>query len=176
LERLVIGDGRGPRLDEDDIRDFLRTRYPRLVGALSLVCGSSAAAEDAVQEALARAWEQEERGRRIDSLEAWVTKAAMNLARSRWRRMRVERRYSQHAMDVPEPTGDAIDLQRGLVRLSPRQREVTVLRYYLDLDVAEIASTLRLSEGTVKTQLHRARASLARALGEQALEEANDHA
>jgi RNA polymerase sigma-70 factor, ECF subfamily len=147
-----------------------------LVGALSLVCGSRAAAEDAVQEALARAWEQEERGRRIESLEAWVTRVAMNLARSRWRRLRIERRQAQRPMNVPEPTGDAIDLRRGLAQLSPRQREVTVLRYYLDLDVTEIASLLGVSEGTVKTQLHRARASLARALGGQELEEANDHA
>ena len=129
-----------------------------------------------MQEALARAWELEERGRRIESLEAWVTRVAMNLARSRWRRMRIERRHRERPLDVPEPTTDAIDLRRGLAQLSPRQREVTVLRYYLDLDVAEIASTLGVSDGTVKTQLHRARASLARALGEHELEEANDHA
>jgi RNA polymerase sigma-70 factor (ECF subfamily) len=100
----------------------------------------------------------------------------MNLARSMWRRLRAERRHHEQLIDVPEPTTDAVDLRRGLSKLSPRQREVTVLRYYLDLDVTEIASLLGVSEGTVKTQLHRARTSLARALGEQELEEANDHA
>ena len=174
--RLPIGDGRGPGLDEGTIREFLRTRYPRLVGALSIVCGSRAAAEDAVQEALARAWEQEERGRRIESVEAWVTRAAMNLARSRWRGMRVERRAERAGTPPREPSGDAVDVRRALQGLSTRQREVTVLRYYLQYDVAEIASTLGIGEGTVKTQLHRARAALARELGEHDLEEANDHA
>jgi RNA polymerase sigma-70 factor (ECF subfamily) len=100
----------------------------------------------------------------------------MNLARSEWRRVRVERRQIPPAPTASEPSGDAIDLQRVLRGLSARQREVTVLRYYLDLDVAQIAVALGVTEGTVKTQLHRARASLARALGEQELAEANDHA
>ncbi len=54
------------------------------------------------------------------------------------------------------------------------QREATVLRYYLDLDVAEVAMALRVGEGTAKTTLHRARRALATALGEETLEEAND--
>jgi RNA polymerase sigma-70 factor (ECF subfamily) len=167
-------DGRGTGLDEGTIREFLGTRYPRLVGALSILCGSRAAAEDVVQEALARAWEQDERGRRIESLEAWVTRAAMNLARSRWRRMRVERRDRPASVPAPEPSADAVDVGRALRGLSGRQREVTVLRYYLQYDVAEIAATLGVSEGTVKTQLHRARTALARELGEHDLEEADD--
>jgi RNA polymerase sigma-70 factor (ECF subfamily) len=129
-----------------------------------------------VQEALARAWERDERGQHIESLEAWVTRAAMNLARSRWRRMRVERRHDELPSPPKEPSGDAIDLRRALTTLPRRQREAVVLRYYLDLDVREIASALAVTEGTIKTQLYRARTSLAEALGEHELEEANDHA
>ena len=51
---------------------------------------------------------------------------------------------------------------------------MTVLRYYLDLDVAAIATTLRVSEGTVKTLLHRARRHLAAALGEDPTDEELD--
>jgi RNA polymerase sigma factor (sigma-70 family) len=78
---------------------------------------------------------------------------------------------------VPRPTldgGARIDLQRALAALPRRQREATVLRYYLDLDVREVAAALRMSEGTAKTTLHRARRALARALGDN--EEANDRA
>ncbi|MGH2659124.1 MAG: RNA polymerase sigma factor [Actinomycetota bacterium] len=50
--------------------------------------------------------------------------------------------------------------------LPSRQREVAVFHYFLDLDVAEVASLLGVPEGTVKSALHRARRSLARALGE----------
>ncbi|TMK96344.1 MAG: SigE family RNA polymerase sigma factor, partial [Actinobacteria bacterium] len=66
-------------MDEQTIRGFLATDYPRLVAAVSLACGSRAAAEDAVQEALARAWE---RGEHIEALRAWVMKVAINLVRS----------------------------------------------------------------------------------------------
>src|SRR2546423_14934826 len=106
------------------------------------MCGSRAAAEDAVQEALARAWERDERGHRIDSLEAWVTKVATNLARSRWRRLRVERRHTSERSVPEEPSGELVDLRRALARLPRRQREASVLRYYLDLDVREIADAL----------------------------------
>jgi DNA-directed RNA polymerase specialized sigma24 family protein len=61
------------RVDEVAIREFLHTAYPRLVAAVALACQSRPAAEDAVQEALLRAWERSEKGQELDSLEAWVT-------------------------------------------------------------------------------------------------------
>ena len=67
-----------------------------------------------------------------------------------------------------------IDVARALADLPQRQREVTVLRYYLGMSVSEIAETLELHEGTVKTSLFRARVALAAALGEP-VEEENDH-
>ena len=145
---------------------------------MALITGSRAAAEDAVQEALARAWERSERGEQIESLPAWVTRVAMNLSKSRLRRMRVE---AKHRADVALVTADGgstsdskIDVARALADLPHRQREVTVLRYYLGLNVSEIARTLELNEGTVKTSLFRARKALAAMLGEP-IEEANDH-
>ena len=51
---------------------------------------------------------------------------------------------------------------------------MTVLRYYLDLDVAGIATTLHVSEGSVKTLLHRARRHLAAALGDDPTDEEQD--
>ena len=75
-----------------------------------------------------------------------------------------------------EPTGELVDLRRALDALPRRQRETTVLRYYLDLDVSEIAFTLGVTEGTVKTSLHRARTALAHALGEHDIEEASQRA
>jgi hypothetical protein len=56
------------------------------------------------------------------------------------------------------PVADAVEL------LPPRQREILVLHYYGDCDVAEIARMLGISPGTVKSALHRARATLASAL------------
>ena len=177
-------------MDEFDIRRFLATEYPRIVAGLTLASGSRAGAEDAVQEALARAWERSERGQRIDSLPGWVTVVATNLVRSSLRRRRAERRArgrldpAATAMAASGPLGQAIDdrvdVERALSVLSPRQREAVVLRYYLDMSVAEVADALRMREGTAKTTLFRARAALSRALGQTAsdadAEEANDHA
>jgi RNA polymerase sigma-70 factor, ECF subfamily len=164
------------RVDEVAIREFLHTAYPRLVAAVALACGSRHAAEDAVQEALLRAWERSEKGQEIDSLEAWVTTVAMNLSRSGLRRLRSERRAKSrlHAANLGEPSADRVDVERALSALPRRQRETVVLRYYLQLDTREAAAALGMSEGTVKSTLARARAALAVALGIQESEEAND--
>jgi RNA polymerase sigma-70 factor (ECF subfamily) len=138
------------RVDEVALREFLHTSYPRLVAAVALVCGSRPAAEDAVQEALLRAWERSEKGDEIDSLDGWVTTVALNLARSGLRRMRSERRARARldTSGVGEPaTADSIDIERALAALPRRQREVAVLRYYLQLDTREVASALELEEG-----------------------------
>jgi RNA polymerase sigma-70 factor, ECF subfamily len=164
-------------LDDETIREFLETSYPRLVAAVALVAGSRDAAEDAVQEALARAWERAGT-EQIRSLPAWVTKVSLNLSRSRWRRLRADAAAadrlastSEHTHADPRP-----DVQQALARLSRRQREVTVLRYYLGMDVGEIAGVLGIGEGTVKTQLFRARRALAELLGDGEQEEVDDPA
>ena len=170
-------------LDEHTIRAFLATDYPRIVAGVALISGSRPAAEDAVQEALARAWERSDRGEQIESLKAWVTTVAVNQVRSGFRRLRAERRARQRAgargteevaLGSVSGAEQGIDVRRALMGLPRRQREATVLRYYLDLDVAEVAKALRISEGAAKSTLHRARRALASALGEERLEEAND--
>ncbi len=155
-------------MDEFEVRRFLATDYPRLVAGLTLVCGSRPAAEDAVQEALARAWERTERGQRIESLTAWVARVSMNLARSGLRRRMAERR-ARTRLVVPDDvvwssTEDRVDVGRALSALSRRQREAAVLRYYLGMSIVEVAEALGVSEGTVKTTLFRARSALAESL------------
>ena len=149
------------RLTDDDLRSFYDTHYGRVLGVVTLVTGSRAAAEDAVHEAVARAWE---RGDRIERLDRWVLTVALNLARNRWRKLR--REIGGRAVDRSEPAadGESVDLRRALRDLPDRQREVVVLYYLLDLPVAEVAELLGLSAGGVKHALFRARRSLAGAL------------
>ncbi|HJU57898.1 MAG TPA: RNA polymerase sigma factor [Actinomycetota bacterium] len=167
------------RVDEVALREFLHTSYPRLVAAIALVCGSRPAAEDAVQEALLRAWERSEKGEEIESLNAWVTTVSLNLARSGLRRLRSERRArarlrQPHGGNHALETDRAIDLERALLSLPRRQREAVVLRYYLQCGTREVAATLGINEGTVKSTLSRARASLAGTLDMRQQEEADD--
>src|SRR5262249_16970247 len=139
LERA--GDREGA-VDEVELRRFLSEHYPRLVGAVALVTGDVASAEDAVQEAIVRAWERTERGEGVVALDRWGAAVALNLSRSGLRRLRVERlarpklASSQH---VEGPTGDRLDVVHALAALPRRQREVSVLRYFLDLSTADIA-------------------------------------
>lgn len=153
--------GVGVRLTDDDLRSFYNTHYGRVLGVVTMVTGSRAAAEDVVHEALARAWE---RGDSIEQLDRWVLTVALNLARNRWRKIR--REIGGRAVDRPVPAedGQSVDLQRALRDLPGRQREVVVLYYLLDLPVAEVADLLGLSAGGVKHALFRARRSLAGAL------------
>ncbi len=156
-------------LDEAAIREFLSGPFPRIVAAVALVAGNRAAAEDAVAEALARAWERADRGDPIDSLPAWVTHVALNLSRSRLRRIRAEARARERIDTQTEPASaeERMDVRRALGRLPRRQREVIVLHYYLGLPVVEIARALRVTEGTVKSTLFRGRHAMAVALGEE---------
>ncbi|HTG48051.1 MAG TPA: RNA polymerase sigma factor [Actinomycetota bacterium] len=169
METALVGEPGTAAVDETAIREFLAGPFPRVVAAVALVAGSRAAAEDAVAEALARAWERSDRGDAIDSLPAWVTHVALNLSRSRLRRVRAEARARERLVARPGPgrtEDDRLDVERALATLPRRQREVVVLHYYLGLPVSEISALRGISEGTVKSTLHRARHAMAQALGE----------
>jgi RNA polymerase sigma-70 factor (ECF subfamily) len=150
------------------IREFLSTGYPRIVGAVALVLGDLAAAEDAVQEAVVRAWERSERGMSFESLDAWVATVALNLSRSRLRRLRTERRARALVVSSPpvhaDVVDDRVDIARAVAALPRRQREAVVLHYLLDLSTAQVAEAMSTGQGTVKSQLAKARAHLVHAL------------
>jgi RNA polymerase sigma factor (sigma-70 family) len=119
------------------------------------------------------------KGESIDSLGAWVATVALNVSRSGVRRKMAERRARQRLGSPPTTTpdrshGEAVDIERAVAELPRRQREVVVLRYLLDLNTGETATTLRINEGTVKSELSRARAALANTLGAVDMEVSND--
>ena len=158
--------------DEEQLAQFVAGEYPGLVAALSLVCGDRSAAEDAVQEALARAVVAQRRGT-IDSLPAWVRVVALNQLRNRWRSRSREQKATQRLLDTQVPTGvgdeleRSMDLAAALASLSRRQREAVALHYRLGLSVTEAAQAMRVSDGTVKTLLSRARTALGAALRDE---------
>jgi RNA polymerase sigma-70 factor (ECF subfamily) len=134
-----------------------------------VVCGDRERAEDAVQDAIVDVWAKR---RDVDDLAGWVTVAAMNGVRSRWRRDVSERRALERLSRQPAsaPTVDGGATVDGrvaacLAGLSRQQREAVALHYLLDMSVEDVARHLGVAEGTVKTHLHRGRNALREALG-----------
>ena len=154
---------------DDDFEAFYQASYYRLVGQLTVMTGSLEDAEDAVQEAFARASTCWARLRAYDAPEAWVRRVALNLATSGLRRTR--RQLAALARlrpptNEPAHTTDGLAIQAGLQLLPLHYRQVLVLRYGADLSVEQAAQQLRLPTGTVKSRLARARAALGAYLDE----------
>jgi RNA polymerase sigma factor (sigma-70 family) len=158
----------GDETPESRLQRFVRDEYGPVVAGLALISGSRAAAEDAVQEALARALLRGTED--LQSVGAWVVRVALNLVRNDFRRWRAELRVRRAAVGGEATThpqdrvDTAVDIARALRRLSRRQREVLVLRYYLDMSVPEMADALGIRQGTIKALLHRARGAMAASL------------
>ena len=135
--------------------------YARAYGVAYQLLGRRSEAEDVAQETLARAFV---RWRKIRSYaEAWVVRAAGNLAIDGWRRrQRVETDADAGSRGAasPGPDGQRVDLHRALDTLSRRQREVIVLRFLADLPEAEVAKVLGCSVGSVKQHASRGLAAL----------------
>jgi RNA polymerase sigma-70 factor (ECF subfamily) len=158
--------------DDDEMAQFLAGPYASIVRAVALITQSGPAAEDAVHEAIARALE---RRRSIENLDRWIVTTALNLARSRRRKLTRE----VTSTDIAEIAGEqdvavSLDIRRALADLPARQREVAVLHYLLDWSVADVALSLGLSEGGTKHALYRARASLAAAITPEHQEHAHE--
>lgn len=154
----------------DAVDEFARDHYVDVVRAVAVFCGDVGVAEDAVQDALVKAWGLIARGDDIRSLRPWVATTAINRTRSRFRSLRRER-LSASPANAQATTAAPIDvdLLRAIAALPPRQRSSVALVYLLDLSVVDAAQEMGVAEGTVKNALFRARASLAVALGERRL-------
>lgn len=154
-----------------DFEDFYQANYVRLVLILSAVLGDRQEAEDAAQEAFARALARWPRVSGYDLPEMWVRRVALRIAvdsHRRWRRRRdaSDRLQAAGAPAETEPS-DALpftELGRALMRLPLREREVLVLHYVADMPVERIATDRGLPAGTVKDRLAAGRRRLEREL------------
>lgn len=148
-----------------DIDDVERHR-PRLFGLAYRMLGDAHEAEDLVQEAYLR-WYQEDRSA-IDSPEGWLVRVTSRLAIDRLRRARTER-MAYTGPWLPEPIADpadgpaelASDLSVALLvlleRLAPEERAAFLLRDVFDAPYGEIARTLDRTPAAVRQMVHRAR-------------------
>jgi RNA polymerase sigma factor (sigma-70 family) len=146
---------------------FFRAEYPAVVALVFGLSGSRAAAEDVAQEAFLRAHRDWRRVEAMDSPEGWVRRVAINLATSRWRRLRAETsalaRLSPPVSFVP-PDDHLSVFWEEVRRLPSRQAQAVTLHYLEDMPIDEIAAVLKVAEGTVKALLSQGRERLRRQL------------
>jgi RNA polymerase sigma-70 factor (ECF subfamily) len=149
--------------DHDAFAELVRAAVARLDMAARLILRDPELARDAVQEGLIRAWRDLRCLRDPDRFDAWVYRLTVNacLDQARRRRRRpIEVEITPlFVPSGPDPANAIAD--RALVdsvmrRLDDKSRAIVVLHYFLGLPLTDVAVSLGIPVGTVKTRLHRA--------------------
>lgn len=167
------GAGTAERWDPDTaVEELYAAHYRTLVRLSVLLVHDVATAEEMVQDSFVAMHGKWRRLRDPDKALAYLRQTVVNRSRSALRRRGVEARHLNPVVtDRPGADEDALVAERrrqvrdALRDLPQRQREVLALRYFLDLSEADIAQTLGISRGAVKSHASRGAASLRRSLG-----------
>ncbi len=166
----VQGPPQGPDARDEALATLFDAHYARLVAAARFIVDDRESAEDVVMEAfvgLHRRWHHLRKG---GEPAAYLRSSVLNGARSQLRRRRVRRlveapaRDVAAADDVASAGADHVVLVRVLADLPPRQREVLVMRFFLGMHEAEVATELGITLGSVKQHSARGLAALGRSL------------
>ena len=163
---------------EEGAAAFVRLVKPELPGAYRLagyLLRDATEAEDAAQEAIAKAWESWAKLRDEDRFAAWFGRIVANVCQDRLRQRRGIRvlelneavASDVHARDAFRDALARDEVGRLVRSLPPDQQMVVALRYWRDLSLDDIAERLDLPLGTVKSRLHYAMRSLRKELDRQ---------
>jgi RNA polymerase sigma-70 factor (sigma-E family) len=148
-----------------EFSDFAHSRWPRLVRLGYGLTGDRGLAEDLAQTTLANAYASWSRVRKADDPDAYLRRILLNCYRAGFRKRRVAEQLIDAVPDlaVADPLGQHSDraaVLAAVAALPPKQREVVLLRFWLDLTEIQVATTLGCSVGNVKSQTARALAKL----------------
>lgn len=153
------------------LADLYRAHYRSLVRLAALLLDDVGSSEEVVQDAFVKMHLGWRRLRDPDKALAYLRQTVVNMSRSKMRRRQVAARHTPAPMpDAASAEHDAITLAEraavvdALHKLPDRQREAVVLRYYGELSESEIASAMGVSNGAVKSHVHRGLAALTRHL------------
>lgn len=158
-------------MEVPDFDSWVAARGPALLRLAYVLTGNGADAEDVVQDALSRALPRWSRISTVDDPDAYVRRMVVNAHVSRWRKLRRREVPVEVVHDRPVPAGvgaeDRDRLWRACRALPPDQRTAVVLRFYEDLDYAEIAALTGVREGSVRSRVSRGIAAMRHELGEE---------
>ena len=161
--------------DETGFAEFFQESWGPCLRAVAASTGDMLLAEDQVAEAFARAWVSWRKVSRHPAPRAWVVRTALNTGASWWRRRARELPLADHDVAAPASLETGLDsvVLRALRRLPERQREVILLRVFLDLDIETTARQLAIAPGTVRAHLSRAVTALRNELAQANTTEAD---
>ena len=149
--------------DHDAFAELAREAVVRLDRAARLILRDPELARDAVQEGLIRAWRDLPKLRDPDRFDAWLYRLTVNacLDQARRRRRRVVEVelspiYAPATSDSSRAHADRDEVDRVLQGLDEGGRAIVVLHYYVGMPLTDVAATLAIPIGTVKSRLHRA--------------------
>ena len=159
------------RVEVSDFDSWVAARGPALLRLAYVLTGNRADAEDVVQDALSRALPRWSRISTVDDPDAYVRRMVVNAHVSWWRKFRRREVPVETVRDSAMPTGPASEekdrLWRACQALPSDQRIAIVLRFYEDLDYAEIAALTGVREGSVRSRVSRGVAALRHELGDR---------
>ena len=154
---------RARRGDHDAFAVLARAAVVRLDKAARLILRDPELARDAVQEGLIRAWRDLPKLRDPDRFDAWLHRLTVNACIDQTRRRRrrpIEVQLTViHAPAISDTSGALADrdqVDEVLQSLDERGRAIVVLHYFLGMPLTEVAASLGVPLGTVKSRLHRA--------------------
>jgi RNA polymerase sigma factor (sigma-70 family) len=152
---------------DEGFRGMYEAEFANVYRTVLLMCGDPSIAEDATQEAFARALARWRRLAGTSWAAGWTTTTAINVAR---RQLRT--RPTIRVQPTAEADHDAtLDLRAAIEHLPSRQKQAIALHYMMDLTIADAAAAMGCDEGTVKTHLSRGRSALLRVLRGQRKDE-----
>jgi RNA polymerase sigma-70 factor, ECF subfamily len=148
---------------DPEFAQVYREEYGQVCKTVFLLTADWPMAEDATQEAFARALARWGRLRQQRWIGGWITTTALNVAR---RSMRKRPSISPDVSGPDASPEELMDVHRVVRGLPPRQQEAVLLYYLADRPLSEVAEAMACREGTVKAHLDKARRSMRSALEE----------
>jgi RNA polymerase sigma-70 factor (ECF subfamily) len=163
--------------DREAFGDLARQAGDRLYAIALRIVRDRDLAGDVTQQTLVHIWREIPRLRDPERFDAWSYRLVVNACYDELRR-HAPRTVAIEGWDTAVPDAsltvhDRDQIERGFRRLSPDQRAVVILQYYLDYSLPQIAATLGIPGGTVRSRLHYARQTLRAALEADARQSLN---